>query len=49
MYLKTKVLLKRQAHNSHWKILFTDEKNFVTEKFLNSQNDRKYARTAQEA
>nr|AEO90418.1 putative MhmaT1 transposase [Misgolas hubbardi] len=47
--LKARRLLKRFAHNHHRQILFSDEKIFTIEESFNSQNDRVYASTSQEA
>ncbi len=41
---KCKKLLKRFAKNEHWRILFTNEKISIEEKF-NCQNDRIYIRS----
>ncbi|GFW30574.1 hypothetical protein TNCV_455121 [Trichonephila clavipes] len=42
MFLKSKALLLRHAHNNHWRILFVAEKIVDSEESISRQNDHVY-------
>jgi len=45
---RSKTLRRRYTHGAHQRILFSDEKIFTIEQFLNNQNDRILARRSDE-